>query len=139
MPAEARMTAIDWLKTFLKEHGAVAGTVHRRVAPDLLALDAAVNIPEPVQRATQEVPSGKGMAGIALAENRCVSTCNLKDDKTGQVRPGAKAVDAAAAVAIPVHDGDGNVRAVVGIAWAGTKELSEAELNALQEKAGTLR
>ncbi len=133
------MTAIDWLKTFLKEHGAVAGTVHRRVAEDLLALEAAVNIPEPVQRATQEVPSGKGMAGIALAENRCVSTCNLKDDKTGQVRPGAKAVDATAAVAIPVHDGEGKVRAVVGIAWAGTKELTDGELVELQVKAGTLR
>ena len=85
------------------------------------------------------VPSGKGMAGIALAENRCVSTCNLKDDKTGQVRPGAKAVDATAAVAIPVHDGEGKVRAVVGIAWAGTKELTDGELVELQVKAGTLR
>ena len=132
------MTASDWLKSFLKEHGAVAGTVHRRVAADLLALDAAVNIPEPVQRATREVPSGKGMAGIALAEDRCVSTCNLKDDETGQVRPGAKAVDAAAAVAIPVHDGDGQVRAVVGIAWAGSKDMSESELKSLQQSASAL-
>src|SRR4051812_29782551 len=51
---EARMTAIDWLQTFLRQHGAVAGTVHRRVSDELLALDAAVNIPEPVQRATRE-------------------------------------------------------------------------------------
>ena len=50
------MTASDWLKSFLQAHGAVAGTVHRRVGPELLALEAAVNIPEPVQRATREVP-----------------------------------------------------------------------------------
>jgi L-methionine (R)-S-oxide reductase len=132
------MTAIDWLQTFLRQHGAVAGTVHRRVSDELLALDAAVNIPEPVQRATREVPSGKGMAGIALAEDRCVSTCNLKDDASGQVRPGAKAVDATAAVAIPVHDQSGKVRAVVGIAWAGSKELTERELAELQAAAAAL-
>jgi hypothetical protein len=132
------MTAIEWLRAFLHGEGGVAGTVHRAVAADLLELDAAVNIPEPVQRATQQVPRGKGMAGIAMAEDRCVSTCNLKDDASGQVRPGAKAVDAAAAVAIPVHDGAGQVRAVVGIAWREPRQLGDDELARLQRAAAGL-
>jgi L-methionine (R)-S-oxide reductase len=132
------MTTIDWLRAFLREHGGVAGTVHRAIADDMLALDAAVNIPEPVQRATERVPRGKGMAGLAMADNRSVSTCNLKDDRSGQVRPGAKAVDATAAVAIPVRDASGLVRAVVGIAWAGEHALGHGELLALEESASAL-
>jgi hypothetical protein len=132
------MTTFDWLRAFLREHGGVAGTVHRVIADDMLALDAAVNIPEPVQRATERVLRGKGMAGIAMAEQRCVSTCNLKDDNTGQVRPGAKAVDATAAVAIPVRDASGRVRAVVGIAWAGEHALGDSDLTVLERDAGAL-
>src|SRR5262245_6934750 len=108
----------DWLKTFLGAHGGAAGTVHR-LEGDVLALAASVNIPPPVVRATERIPFGKGMAGLAWERNRPVATCNLKTDETGDVRPGAKAVDAQAALAIPVRDADGRVRAVVGIAFMG--------------------
>ncbi len=132
------MDARQWLAEFLRAHGGVAGTVHRVVAADLMRLDAAINIPEPVQRATETIPRGKGMAGIAMAEDRCVSTCNLKEDETGAVKPGAKAVGAGAAVAIPVHDGAGRVRAVVGIAWAEARQLGDDELCYLQREAAAL-
>jgi len=126
------MTSLDWLSEFLRAHGGVAGTVHRVVAADMMHLDAAVNIPPPVQAATREIPVGKGMAGIAMAEDRCVSTCNLRDDQSGAVKPGAKAVGAGAAVAFPVHDSAGNVRAVIGIAWREERTLGDDELRALQ-------
>ena len=126
------MTSVEWLQGFLRAHGGVAGTVHRVVAADLMELDAAVNIPPPVQQATQRIPAGKGMAGIAMAEDRCVSTCNLKEDASGAVKPGAKAVGAGAAVAFPVHDGRGQVRAVIGIAWPEARQLADEELRALQ-------
>src|SRR5262249_50755360 len=106
--------------------------------PDLMELEAAINIPEPVQRATQQIPRGKGMAGIALDEHRCVATCNLKDDQSSAVPPGAKAVGAGAAVAIPVHDAGGRVRAVVGIAWAVPRDIGDEELRVLQAAAGEL-
>ncbi len=91
-----------WLKAFLGRHGAVAGTVHVTLDddPDLLALRAAVNIPPKVQEVTARVPRGKGMAGLALERAQPVSTCNLQTDETGDVRPGAKAVAAQAAVAL---------------------------------------
>ena len=124
------MTSLDWLGEFLRVHGGVAGTVHRVVAADMMELVAAVNIPPPVQAATRQIPVGKGMAGIAMAEDRWVSTCNLREDRA--VPAGAKAVGAGAAVAFPVHDSAGNVRAVIGIAWQEERALGDDELRALQ-------
>ena len=57
------------------------------------------------------------MAGLALERNRPVSVCNIQTDRSGDVRPGARAVNAQAAAALPIHDPAGDVRAVVGIAF----------------------
>lgn len=129
-----------WLAAFLDDHGAVAGTVHEMAASggDTLHLRAAVNIPPKVQEVTRVIPRGKGMAGLALERGEPVQTCNLKTDDTGDVRPGAKAVEAQAAVALPVRDGAGTIRAVVGIAWLGERELSEHELESLSRAAQSL-
>ena len=87
------MTIQQWLVDYLRTSTAVAGTVHQREG-DGLRLCAASNIPEPVQALVRWVPRGKGMAGLALESGEPVQTCNLKDDSSGQVRPGAKAVNA---------------------------------------------
>ena len=47
---------------------------------------------------------GKGMAGLAWQHDKPIQTCNLKEDSSGQVRPGAKAVDAQGAVAVREDD-----------------------------------
>lgn len=127
-----------WLERYLAEQGGVAGTVHRVVADGGLALAAAVNIPPPVAEVVRYVPRGKGMAGLALEQDQPIATCNIKDDKTGRVRPGAKAVNAQAAVALPVHDATGAVRAVVGIAWQDDRELTESQLAALGAAAAAV-
>jgi len=57
---------------------------------------------------------------------------------TGNVKPGAKAVDARAAVAIPVADAAGNVRVVVGIAFLEERDFTPADLERLQRSASTL-
>src|SRR5690606_40586038 len=62
-------------------------------------------------------------------------SCNLQTDATGDVRPGARAVDARAAVAIPVRDAHGQLRAVVGIAFLGERELTPSELARLEMTA----
>jgi hypothetical protein len=62
----------------------------------------------------------------------------LKTDTSGDVRPGAKAVDAGAALAIPVRDASGSVRAVVGIAFRGVHELSEDEQAEFERAAQAL-
>ena len=126
-----------WLRDLLARHGAVAGTVHI-VHGDLLTISAAVNIPPKVQEVTAKIPLGKGMAGLAWQHDKPIQTCNLKEDNSGAVKPGAKAVDAKAAVALPVHDGDGVVRAVVGLAWMDERELGDGELSAISQDAASL-
>jgi L-methionine (R)-S-oxide reductase len=127
----------NWLTRYLADCAAVAGTVHRHENAGL-RLVACVNIPDPVRDAVAWVPSGKGMAGLALERGEAVQTCNLQADPSGAVRPGAKAVHAQAAAALPVRDQQGCIIAVVGIAFAGEREISEAELEKLTAAAESL-
>ena len=127
-----------WLRAFIERHGGSNGTIHVRNDSDVLALAASHNIPDKVLGIVQTIPKGKGMAGLAWERDKPVSTCNLKRDQTGDVRPGAKAVDAQAAVALPVHDEQGDLRAVVGIAFASERDMSESELAELGRNAEQL-
>jgi hypothetical protein len=54
------------------------------------------------------------------------------------VKPGAKAVNAQAAVAMPVRDSAGGILAVVGVAFADEREIRGQELERLQHGAATL-
>ncbi len=126
-----------WLRGLLDRHTAVAGTVHV-VRGDLLHITAAHNIPPKVQEVTARIPLGKGMAGLAWERRRPVQTCNLREDDSGAVKPGAKAVDGKAAVALPVHDDHGAVRAVVGLAWLEERELTDGELASIADDAASL-
>jgi len=127
----------DLLGQLLVEIGAVAGTVHICEGQGL-RLAAAVNIPDVVKEAMNWVPSGKGMAGLALEQGKPIKTCNLRDDSSGNVRPGAKAVDARAAVAIPIRDHDDTIVAVVGVAFADEREVGDSELQELEDRAEEL-
>ena len=131
------MTFDVWLQQFVSAQGGVAGTVHTRTG-DVLTLSASLNIPLPVVQKTQVIPKGKGMAGLAWSRDQIVSTCDLKTDQTGDVQPGARAVNAQAAAAIPVHDASGGLRAVVGIAFMDDRDFSAAELAAFARAAESL-
>src|SRR2546423_12047586 len=124
----------EWLESFIAEQDGIAGTVHIVRGEDLY-LTAAHNIPPPVIAIVARVPHGKGMAGMAQVKKSPVQTCNLQTDETGNIKPGAKAVDAQTAVALPVFDDAGAVRAVVGIAWSKEGEIGSAEEQALMKLA----
>jgi hypothetical protein len=53
------------------------------------------------------------------------------------VRPGAKAVNAGAAIAMPVRDSHGAIVAVVGVAFVEEREISQAEVSRLSNEAAT--
>ena len=127
----------EWLTGFLSHSGAVAGTVHLHQDGGL-RLAASVNIPPKVQEVVAWVPAGKGMAGLALERGEPVQTCNLKEDRSGAVKPGAKAVDAQAAVAMPVRNEAGSILAVVGVAFADEREIHGEELDRLERTAASL-
>jgi hypothetical protein len=111
-----------WLATFLTEHHGVAGTVHVERGGDLY-LTAAQNIPTPVVATVAHVARGKGMAGLAQINKAPIQTCNLQTDDTGRIKPGAKAVSAQSAVALPVLDAGGGIAAIVGVAFAEEGEV----------------
>ena len=115
----------SFLESLIAQAGGAAGTVHEQRGDDLY-LTAAHHIPPPVIAIVAHVPHGKGMAGIAQVRKQPVQTCNLQTDDSGTIKPGAKAVDAQAAIAVPVLDDDGEVRAIVGVAWADERELTPA-------------
>ena len=85
-----------------------------------------------------DVNGGDAHPLFAWLRNEPVSTCNIQSDDSADVKPGAKAVDAQAGVALPVRDGHGAVRAVVGIAYRDEKTLGADELAALEAAAATL-
>jgi L-methionine (R)-S-oxide reductase len=126
-----------WLEALIAKLGGVAGTVHVQRGEDLY-LTAAHNIPPNVVAIVAHVPHGKGMAGAAQVGKQPVQTCNLQTDETGTVRPGAKAVDAQSAVALPVLDEAGAVLAVVGIAWSDAGEIGRAQEQAMMQLAAAL-
>jgi hypothetical protein len=121
-----------WLERFLARHGAASGTVHL-VDGEVLRLAAAVNIPPKVQEITATIPLGKGMAGLAWERATPVFSCNIQDDRSGDVRPGAKAVSAKAAVAFPMGE---PIRAVIGAAWMEERALDDASVATISADAG---
>jgi L-methionine (R)-S-oxide reductase len=127
----------EWLESFIAEQSGIAGTVHVQRGEDLY-LTAAHNIPPHVVAIVAHVSHGKGMAGVAQVKKQPVQTCNLQTDETGNIKPGAKAVDAQAAIALPVLDEAGAVRAVVGIAWSKEGEIGPAEEQSMMKLAAAL-
>lgn len=127
----------QWLEQNLNQQAAVAGSVHL-VRDGVLHLVAARNLPPPVLAAVAQVPNGKGMAGLAMQRKIPVSTCNLQSDNSGDVRPGARAVQAQAAIAVPVLDAAQQVCAVVGYAWGDERELPETLHKELSSQAHDL-
>jgi len=134
---EKREDQQKWLESLIRELEGVAGTVHVQRDSDLY-LTAAHNIPPPVVAAVAHVPHGKGMAGAAQTRKIPVQTCNLQTDSGGDIKPGAKAVNALAAIAAPVLDRHGEVRAVVGIAWDKEGEIGLAEELSLMKRIANL-
>ena len=68
------------------------------------------------------------------AVNRCRPAI-CQEDTSGNVKPGAKAVNAQAAVALPVKNGEGEIRGVVGIAFQQEREFTTADLDELTRAA----
>jgi hypothetical protein len=127
----------QWLESLIEKLGGIAGTVHVQRGEDLY-MTAAHNIPANIVAIVAYVPHGKGMAGLAQVKKQPVQTCNLQTDETGNIKPGAKAVNAQAAIALPVFDSAGAVRAVVGIAWSHESEIGAAEQQTMMEMASDL-
>src|ERR1041385_8097417 len=137
MMYEENQAQQEWLESFIAAQGGIAGTVHVQRGEDLY-LTAAHNIPPKVIAIVSHVPHGKGMAGLAQVKKQPMQTCNLQTDGSGNIKPGAKAVDAQAAIALPGLNQQGAVRAVIGIAWSKEGEIEADEEQDLMKQAASL-
>jgi len=120
----------DWpaiLALVLQHFACPVGTVHLLHADDnLLHLAAARGIPPVVMDKVQRIPIGKGMAGIAAERREPVQVCNLQQDDSGVVRPGARLTQMEGSLAVPMLAG-GSLFGVLGVAKPEVYEFSAAE------------
>ena len=123
----------DSLSLILAHFRAQVGTIHTLGADGALHLRAhAGGIPESVLAVTRTIPIGKGMAGLAVQRCEPVNVCNLQQDKTGDVRPGAQATGAMGSVCVPMMEA-GKAVGAIGIASLKERAFTDTEVNELLE------
>lgn len=133
----ATATLPEALEAILAHFGCQAGTYHRLEGSTLL-LAAAFHIPESVISLIQQVPVGKGIAGLAAERLAPVSLCNLQTDESGQARPAARNTGMEGSLAVPALDSTGTLRGVLGIAKAVAHEWTETETAAVCAAANAI-
>jgi putative methionine-R-sulfoxide reductase with GAF domain len=83
----------------------------------------------------QQVPIGKGIAGLAAERKAPVTICNLQTDTSGQARPAAKNTGMEGSLAVPALDANGILAGVLGIAKAEAHDWTDSETAAVTEAA----
>ena len=79
------------LRVIVAHFKAQIGTIHTLGADGMLHMRAHTpGIPEPVLAATQVIPIGKGIAGLAVERKAPVNLCNLQKDLGGVAKEGAR-------------------------------------------------
>jgi L-methionine (R)-S-oxide reductase len=130
-PMEAALAAV------ITHFDCQAGTYHRAEG-DMLHLVTSHHIPPPVVALVQQVPVGKGIAGLAAQRLAPVTLCNLQTDTSGQARPAAKNTGMEGSLAVPALRPDGSLGGVLGIAKATAHDWTDAETAAVTEAARLL-
>ena len=131
-------TAQDALDAVVAAFGADTGTLHYLGADGHLHLAALHGqLPPPVLEQVRVIPLGKGMAGVCAQSNEPVNLCNLADDRSGTVRPGARTTGLAGSIVVPVRV-DGRVAGTLGIASRAERAFTDAEVQSLLACAAQL-
>lgn len=116
------------LKRILEHFQCDGGTIHLLGSDGMLHLEASSQgMPESVLAAIRLIPPGKGMAGLALERNDAVETCNLQDEVSGDVRPGARATGFGGSIAIPIRNEQGEAVGALGVATIAERTFSPEE------------
>ncbi len=106
-PALSAGNLDEVLRLTMAHFHADTGTIHLLGADGVLHLKvASEGIPDPVLKAVEHVPIGKGMAGLEVERKEPVSVCNLQTDASGSARPGAKATGMEGALVVPILLGE---------------------------------
>src|SRR5713101_5561672 len=116
------------LDLVLERLACTAGTIHNLYPQALLlGLRAQRNIPDGLLSRIQQIPIGKGMAGLAVERRQPVQICNLQTDTSGVAKPGAKETGMEGSIALPIL-ADDQVVGVLGVAKPTVYEFKESEI-----------
>ena len=121
------------LEFVLERLSCVAGTIHSfDPKSSMLSLRARRNIPDGLLPRIQQIPSGKGMAGLAAERRKPIQVCNLQADTSGVAKPGAKETGMEGSIALPIMV-NMEVVGVLGVAKPTVYEFKESEIGLLME------
>jgi GAF domain-containing protein len=67
-----------------------------------------------------------------------VNSCNIQQDTSGDVRPGARATGLAGSVAVPILADDGRVLGVVGVATRAERTFTVDDERTIAERGRAL-
>lgn len=94
-------------------------------------------IPEPVLKASQVIPVGKGIAGLAAQHKKAVNSCNLTQDSDPRIPVAAKNANVMGAICVPMFKRDTDeVVGTLGIAVRSERTFTTAEEELLLLQAG---
>lgn len=127
------------LARVLEKFGCATGTLHSADS-EKLSLICAIGVPEVVMEKIQEIPIGKGIAGVA-AESRCpVELCNLQQDLGGVAKANAQKTGVLGSLAVPIFSACGmDVIGVIGIGKTEPYDFSDQEKAMLSREGELLR
>lgn len=123
------------LQTLLAHFKCDIGTLHMLEADGKLHLRAHTpGIAEPILAASQVIPVGKGIAGLAAQNKKAMNMCNLTQDSDPRIPVAAKSSDIVGAICVPMFKGD-DVVGTLGIAVRSERTFTPQE-EALLTAAG---
>ena len=127
---------LNWqgiLEIIISNFDCTSGTIHSLdKGSNLLLLKASTGLPESLIPKLQQIPIGKGMAGIAAERLKPVEMCNLQTDNSGIARPAAKESKVEGSIAVPIMLNN-ILYGTLGIAKPIPYEFTIEEINELLE------
>ncbi len=127
---------INWqavLDAVIAEFKGSTGTLHRlNPATNLLTLVAQRGIPPHLMPVIDNIPVGKGIAGVAAERREPVELCNLQTDLGGVAKEGAKATNVQGSLAVPCLFGD-ELRGTLGVGLMTPHDFTDDEKARLME------
>jgi len=121
------------LEFLLDRFGCTSGTIHSLdVQSRILQLRAQRNIPHRLLPRIEQIPIGKGMAGLAVERGQPVQVCNLQTNTSGDAKPGARETGMKGSIALPIMAGT-QVVGVLGVAKPWEYEFKDEEIGLLME------
>ncbi len=127
---------IDWqavLDAVIAEFKGSTGALHRlNPTTNLLALVAQRGMPPHLMPVIDNIPVGKGIAGVAAKRREPVELCNLQVDLGGVAKEGARATNVQGSLAVPCLFGD-ELRGTLGVGLMTPHDFTDDEKARLME------